>query len=341
MMKLTWVCDLFAFFTFFSGGGSGGGGSNTTTSTNYTSNLPEYAKPFYQQALTSAGKETYTTDSAGNVTGVKPFAPYTGDRVAGFTPEQLAVQNEVKNLSTPGDFAQARYGMETGQGTGFDAAHYGLGNALRTFDDNALMQYGSPFQQGVTDIALRQARQEAERQKNEMTLGSLGRGTFGGARQALIQAQHDASTQQNLADIQAKGAQAAYENAQKQFNIESSLGKDVGLGGLSAGLDASKALGALGATEQTANLERLKAQASSAEEAQALQQQIDDVKYQQFREQQDWSKKQIEWFNSMLHGQQGLASTQINYAPAPSMASQIGGLGLAGLGLYNVMNKGG
>jgi hypothetical protein len=38
--------------------------------------------------------------------------------------------------------------------------------------------------------------------------------------------------------------------------------------------------------------------------------------------------------------QQLLGSTQVQYAPAPSLASQIGGLGLAGLGLYNILGKG-
>jgi hypothetical protein len=33
-----------------SGGGSGGGNS-TTTGTTYSSNLPEYAKPYYEELL--------------------------------------------------------------------------------------------------------------------------------------------------------------------------------------------------------------------------------------------------------------------------------------------------
>ena len=53
------------------------------------------------------------------------------------------------------------------------------------------------------------------------------------------------------------------------------------------------------------------------------------------------SKGMLEYQSNILRGTAGaLGSTQTQYAPAPSMASQIGGLGLAGLGLYNMMGRG-
>ena len=63
------------------GGGGGGGPSNSTqTGTTYSSNLPEYAKPYYEELLKQTGKQVYSTDDAGYVTGVQGFTPYTGDR---------------------------------------------------------------------------------------------------------------------------------------------------------------------------------------------------------------------------------------------------------------------
>ena len=51
--------------------------------------------------------------------------------------------------------------------------------------------------------------------------------------------------------------------------------------------------------------------------------------------------RQYHVISNILRGTAGaLGSTQTQYAPAPSMASQIGGLGLAGLGLYNILGKG-
>ena len=157
----------------------------------------------------------------------------------------------------------------------------------------------SPYQSAVTDIAVREAEKQRDLAKTGRMTGAIGRGTFGGARQTLADVESERLANQGIADIRAKGQESAYLNAQQQFEKDQAralqaaqltqqgqqfaagLGKDVGLAGLAAGIDTSKGLGALAATEQTANLERLKAQAASAEEKQALQQQIDDVNYQQ------------------------------------------------------------
>jgi hypothetical protein len=50
-------------------------------------------------------------------------------------------------------------------------------------------------------------------------------------------------------------------------------------------------------------------------------------------EARDWEKKQLEFYNAMLRGSPGLAQTQVQYAPQPSGAAQLGGLGLGALGL--------
>ena len=47
-----WVTNLVEAFTFYSGGGSSGGGSSAPqTSTSYSTNLPEYAKPYYEELM--------------------------------------------------------------------------------------------------------------------------------------------------------------------------------------------------------------------------------------------------------------------------------------------------
>ena len=56
--------------------GGGGGGPSTTTGTTYSSNLPEYAKPYYEELLKQTGKEVYKTDASGKAIGVKEFTPY-------------------------------------------------------------------------------------------------------------------------------------------------------------------------------------------------------------------------------------------------------------------------
>ena len=382
--KIFWnICTGFTeYLTFYKGGkGGGGGGSQQTTS--YTTNLPEYAKPFYEELLKQSGKQVYETDASGAVTGVKQYQPYTGDRLADFTTEQQAVQQEVSGMQTPGGFQTASGTLGTVGSQAGTAAQTGLTAAMGytpgtitpqsvstgTFDTAAAQQYMSPYTQAVTDVQKREAQRQADIAKSQAAMGSIGRGTFGGGREALMQSEQDRSTQQLLADIQATGDKAAYEQAMQAFQADQARGleasranqaanlqaqelgqqaqqfgaglsRDIGLAGLQTGLETAKATGALSATEQMANLERLKAQAASAAEVQALEQEQKNLQYQQFMEEQDYQRRLLEYQSNILRGTQGaLGSTQVAYAPAPSLASQIGGLGLAGLGLYNVLGK--
>jgi hypothetical protein len=357
-----WVQNLVEAFTFYSGGG--GGGNQTSTGTTYTSNLPEYAKPFFEQAMVESAKNVFTTDPSGSVTGVKPMPTYTGERVAGFTPGQVGVQRDIAGLTQPGGFADATRGLGVGSGMGYGTAGAGLSGALGyrpasvyggTFTPGMAEYYGDPYQQRVTDIALREGRRQGDIAKQQGAMGAISRGTFGGARQALMQTEQERNLQQNLADIQAKGSQAGFQSAQQQFNADAArqlqaqqanqqaqqgaaqLQSQVGLGGLSAGLQASKDQAMTAAAEQTANLERLKTQAASEGEKQALQQKINDLQYQTAMEQRDWEKKQLEFYNAMLRGSPGLAQTQVQYAPQVSGMSQLGGIGLGALGLSKAL----
>ena len=366
----------------FKGKGGGGGGSQQTTS--YSTNLPEYAKPFYEELLKQSGKSVYSTDASGAVTGVKPYVGYTGERVAGFTPEQLKVQTEVAGMTTPTEFGAAEKALGDVTTMGTAAAASGLTKALgytpsgvtslamktpAEFDAAAAAKYMSPYESAVTDAAIKEAQRQADIEKVKYSMGSIGRGTYGGGREALIGSEADARTRALIADLRARGKQEAFTKAQEQFERDRSAGmaaeaktleaaqqqrtleqqgeqfgaglqKDLGLAGLQSTLEAGKATGALAATEQISNLERLKAQAASGAEKQAYQQEIDNIKYQQYMEQEDYQRKLLEYQSNILRGTAGaLGSTQVAYAPAPSLASQIGGLGLAGLGLYNVLGK--
>lgn len=367
----------------FKGKGGGGGGSQQTTS--YSTNLPEYAKPFYEELLKQSGKQIYTTNASGAVTGVKPYTAYTGDRIVDFTPEQEAVRTEVQGMTTPGQFTDAEKAVGDVTTMGTSAAATGLSKALgytpsgvtslamstpADFDAAAAKKYMSPYESEVTDAAIREAQRQGDIEKVKYAMGSIGRGTFGGGREALMSSEADARTRALIADLRARGKEEAFTRAQEQFERDRTAGmtaeaktldaaqqqrqleqqaeqfgaglqKDLGLAGLTTTLEAGRAAGALGTAEQVANLERLKAQAASAAEEQALDQEIANLKYQQFMEEQDYQRKLLEYQSNILRGTAGaLGSTQVAYAPQPSLASQIGGLGLAGLGLYNVLGKG-
>jgi hypothetical protein len=364
-----WVESLVGFFTLNVGGGGSSSpapaGPQTSTNTSYSTNLPEYAQPYYTELMKQASKAVYSTDSGGNVTGVAPYQQYggttqlaggatsaPGQRIAGFTPGQQAVQQQVAGLQTPSQFGAANFGLGAGSQLGLGAGLQGLTQAFnynpQTFGQNAANYYANPYQQGVTDIALREAQQQGNLQKQQGALGSIGRGTFGGARQALLQGEQGRNLNRQLSDIQMQGSQQGYQNAQQQFNADqarqqqyaTTLGQ-LGMSGLTAGLQGSQALGALGSQQQTADLARLQAQDVSSAQQQALQQQQLNQSYQDWQTAQNYPKSQIEYLNNILRGNAGaLGSTQVAYTPAPSNASQLASLGLAGLGLYSALGKG-
>jgi hypothetical protein len=166
----SWVQNLVEAFTFY-GGSKGGGGGGNTTQTSYSTNLPEYAKPYYEELLKQSGQQIYKTDPSGNVTGVKEFTPYKGERVAEFTPEQKAVQTQTAALTQPGQFGGATAGLGAGTTMGLGAGMTGLGQAFSyspmavsggTFDAPAASYYMSPYQSNVTDIAVREARRQGD-----------------------------------------------------------------------------------------------------------------------------------------------------------------------------------
>lgn len=336
------------------GGDSDGGGSQTSTS--YSTNLPEYAQPYYQELLKQTGKEVFTTDASGTVTGMKPASNVPLQTVAGFNPLQTQTQQSVAGLQTPGQFGQSTQGLTAGQQLGYGTALQGIGQAFMynpasagTFGSAQAAQYMSPYQSAVTDIAVREAMKQGQLQKQAGAMGSISRGTFGGARQGLLQSEADRNLAQNIADIRAKGQQDAYTNAQAQFNADqqrqqaaqqyaATLGSQLGLAGLQGGIDTSKALGALGTEQQQADLARLQAQSATGSEQQALAQKQADIAYQNQMAQQNYAKQQLQFYSDILRGNAGaLGSTQVQYTPSPSTTSQVAGLGLAGLGLAKAL----
>ena len=363
-------------------GGGGGGAPATQESTSYSSNLPEYAKPYYQEQMKQVAKEVYTTDSAGNVTGVKGNPVYDGPRVAEFNTDQTAAQGEVRGMETPGQFAGATSGLNNAM-TNAGTAQGGISTALgydptaitdetvtteRFTDPGVADSYMSPYMQNVVDVQSQEARRQADIAKAGMGMQSIGRGTFGGGREALMQSEADRNLAIQLGRIQAEGSQNAYQQGQQAFTQDlgrdldmqranqaadlqsqqlnqtgnqftADLNKQIGLGGLQAGLTGGSALGQLGGLEQQSNLQRIQAQAASGAEQQQLSQDQLNANQQLFMENANAKKAALEFQSNILRGNAGsLGSTQVNYAPEPNSTSQIAGLGLAGLGLYNKLS---
>ncbi len=342
MLKLLNFFNPLAFIkacTFFLDTGSDDAPPPTNQTVTQT-NLPEYAKPFFENLLNRTQALSY-----------QQYQPYQGQRLAGFTPEQQALQQQIGGMTTPEQFADASSRMQGVGGMGMNAATQGLGRALsydpsqRTFGSAEASQYMSPYQQSVTDIALREAAQRGNLQKQGNAMGAISRGTFGGARQALLQAEGDRNLMQTLGDIQAKGSQEAFQNAQQQFNAEEMRRQQAeqyaaGLGGqmfgqgIGAAQQSAAGLGALGSAQQQADMQRLGLQQSTAAQQQQMSQNQLDMAYQDFLRQRDYPQEMLGFYSNILRGLPvQLASTQQTYQAAPNLGQQMMGYGLGALSL--------
>ena len=221
-------------------GGSDAPASQQVTSTNTTSNLPDYARPYFENVVNRAQAESY-----------RPYTPYEGQRIAGFTPDQQELQYEIRDMQTPGQFGTAsNFATAAGLGS-MNAGQYNPASVVNQqvqmpgldmyqmqgaerFGNDQAQQYMSPYAQNVMDVQKREAVRDAQKAQLVGDLGAARQGTYGGARQLLASTERERALGQNLGDIQARGMQSAYENAQAQFERDRSAGFNVGQQNLQA-----------------------------------------------------------------------------------------------------------
>ncbi len=272
----------------------GGGGSNQPVKQEVTqSNLPEYARPYFQGMMQRASTALTT-----------PYQTYGQERISGFTPEQQQVQQNILGQQTPGQFGTASNlataagigSLQAGQyGTGqFDAQQIGMPNlqqysmsgprnvraqqygtpqmsaAQTGFQPNLdyfqmqqpeqfggvqAQQYMSPFIQQALEPQMREAITSAKRGQLTEDLGAARQGTYGGSRQLLAGMERERNLGQQLGDIQARGMQSAYESAQQQFERDRAAGMTAGGRNLEAALGVQQLGAQTGMQAALANLD--------------------------------------------------------------------------------------
>ena len=135
----------------------------------------------------------------------------------------------------------------TGQSQDFAARQAAAGQeyARQMTNPSAIQQYMSPYQQAVTDLQIEAARRQADISRTQRSSQAARAGAFGGARQAIENAEAERALQSQLAAIQAQGSQSAYDKAVQAMQFGSNLGLQ-GLGGAQSGLGTALQGGQLG-----------------------------------------------------------------------------------------------
>ena len=316
--------------TPFMGGGSPPSSQNTT----YTTNVPEYARPYVENMLESTQKQIYTDD----MTGFRPYRPYStdvNDYFAGFSPLQQQAQQTTAGLQTPGQFGDATTLAGTSGlgalGLAGQAAGAGQQYARNVTDPSMMQSYMSPYQQSVTDIAKMNAVREAQIAQNMQNLGAARQGTYGGARQALMQGEREKNLLSNLSNIQAQGSQSAFDRAMQAQQFGSTLGMQglqTGLQGYGQAGQAASTLGQLGGQQLGAQKEIIGLQSQMGREMQGQEQSKINQAIQDYAIAQQYPFMQLGQMNAMLRGLPLQTQTTQLYQAQPSALQQ--GIGLAG-----------
>jgi hypothetical protein len=320
-----------------SGGGGGGGGQPDKTT--QVTELPEWARPYAKDTL---AKGAALTDINQN-----PYQTYGANRIAGFSPLQersfqgAANMQPSQQLGTGTDLATAA--SIGALGTNYRGGRFSGG----TFGQDAADFYMNPYQQNVTDIGKREAARQSGIQGTQQQAQATQAGAFGGSRDAIMRAERERNLGQQMSDIQAQGSNAAFQQAQQQFNADQArrmqaqqlgeqsrqYGAGLGMQGLQTALQGAGQLGQLGGQQFQQGMDINKLQSAYGGQMQQQAQRPLDMAYQDFLNQQNYPYKQLGFMSDMIRGLPlGQQSTSSMYEQGPGMTQTLAGLGGAAYG---------
>jgi hypothetical protein len=204
-------------------------------------------------------------------------------------------------------------------------------------DPTLTKQYMSPYAQNVVDVNKAEAIRDAQKGLLAGNLAAARQGTYGGARQLLSQTEQERNLQTKLGNIQATGLQNAFDAAQK-----AQIAQAAGYGQLGQTYGSlGQTYGALGTAQQASDIDRIKTQGAYGDLQRGLQQQQLDTQYQDLMAKLNYPLTSIETMSNLARGVPltQTATSGAQTTPPPSFASQLAGMGLTGLSLYNMFGN--
>ena len=309
----------------------GGGGGGPSQSTSYQTNIPEYARPYVENMLGATQQQLFkgdkTADGGFNITGFQPYRAFggtydesgkqtsydPGKAVAGFSDLEQQAQRGISGLQMPGEY---------------DAATMGTLGGMGSWNTEAANQYMSPYIEAAMAPQIREAMRTSQMQGMQQQAESVGRGAFGGSRDALMRAERERNLNMGLGDIRARGYQTAYEQGASQFNQD-----------MARRMQGAGQLASIGGQRLNAQQGIYNAQAAMGAQQRQLEQQKINQAMQDYANAQQYPMMQLGFMSNMLRGLPMQAVNTQQYTAQPNLLTQ--GIGAAGTGamLYNAYKK--
>lgn len=270
------------------------GGGTQTQNVNQTTSLPSYAQPYYRDVMSRmstltrndyvpygqeriAGFTGQQRQVQGDIAGLQTPGQFgqasqlagaagLGSLSAGqYDPSQFNVQQvgqpnlQQYSMQGPGDVqgnnvqSQDMQGAQTDYNPSQNLNYFQM-QGPGSFGSTQAQQYMSPYMQSVVDTQKNEAVRDAQKGQLAQNLGAVRQGTYGGARQLLAQTENQRNLNTQLGNIQAQGSQAAFQNAQQQFNTEQGLQQQANQQNLGANLQTQQLGTQYGTQTALANL---------------------------------------------------------------------------------------
>lgn len=295
----------------------------------------------------------------------------SGDQVAAFQDLQKTAFGTAKGLTQDSHSVKSAEGLEalakqagqlSYQPDQFNAEQVGT----QSFTGQGTAdQYMSPYMQSVVDIQKREAQRQAGIQGTQQQAQAAQSGAFGGARDAIMRAERERNLGTQMGDIQAQGSQAAYQQAQQQFNTEQQarlaaqqsnqqanmnaqrnteqskqFGANYGLQGTQTGLQGYSALGSQGQNLYGQTTGNMNLQNALGTQQQQQVQNMLNVGNQNYMAEQNYPYKQIGFMSDVVRGAPLSNLGSELYKAPPSMFSQVAGAGITGAKLFGMKDGG-
>ena len=204
----------------------------------YIPTANENAQSIMSTAAQAAADSSYAGNKYSNAYTAPTNLGYTADTYGGANAGIAALAASQGYTATDAD----RIGA-TGQTTSYNPAlnYYQMGDpskvSTKSFTDTGTAaSYMSPYMQNVVDIQQREAQRQADIAATQQQGAATRSGAFGGGRDAIMRAEAARNLALQKGDIQAQGQQAAYQQAQQQFNAEQGYGLQGQIANQQAGL---------------------------------------------------------------------------------------------------------
>ena len=302
----------------------------------------------------------------------EPYMQYQPERVAGFSPlQQMSFENAALMQTQPQlQDATAMAGMAglgalntsytynpyvNQQFAGGTQGSYDQATGKYTPGTSTISQYMSPYMGEVVARQQADAQRQADIAMQAQNAQAARSGAFGGSGNLLMRNQANANLARQKGDIQAQGLQAAYQQAQQQFNQaqaqnlaaaqlnaqQGQFGAGLGLQGLQTALSGASTLGNLGNTQYQQNMGINQLQNQYGLQQQQQMQKDLDTRYQDYLNYQNYPYKQIGFMSDVLRGVPLTQTGSSVYQQAPSAVQNIASLGLGAAGISKMFAEGG